>query len=108
MKHDVLKDKKCIHVTIDKETHAKLRARLFIDGLSMQQIFEEFAQCLVNGDNRATRIVEALTARQLKEALEPLAHPKAGVGTMKISELDHDAIYNLIGEDREEAVKKSK
>lgn len=95
MRTDILQDRKCIHVKLDKEVHASLRAKLFQHNLSMQEIFDEFAKLVVSDDRAAERIVENLVMRKVKEALE--GKPKRP-RQRAVSELDHDALYDLIEE----------
>ena len=96
MRADLFQDKKCIHVKLDKNVHAELRSRLFKHNLSMQEVFDEFAKLFVSDDNKATRIVENLVQRKLKEAIEGLSRPKRS--ERSFNELDHDALYDLIDE----------
>jgi hypothetical protein len=95
MRTDLLQDRKCVHVKLDKDVHAALRARLFQHNLSMQEVFDEFAKLIASDDSRAQRIVEQLVMRKVKEAIE--GKPKRQ-HTRSVNELDHDALYDLIEE----------
>lgn len=95
MRTDLLQDRKCVHVKLDKEVHAALRSRLFQHNLSMQEVFDEFAKLVVSEDNRAEKIVERLVMRKVKEAIE--GKPKKQ-RDRSVNELDHDALYDLIEE----------
>lgn len=94
MRTDLLQDRKCVHVKLDKNVHAALRAKLFQHNLSMQEVFDEFAKLVVTDDSRAGRIVEHLIMRKVKEAIN--GKPKKR--DRGINELDNDTLYNLIEE----------
>jgi hypothetical protein len=98
MRTDLFQDRKCIHVKLDKDVHAALRAQLFKHNLSMQEVFDEFAKLFVTDDVRASRIVESLVMRKITEALEGTKKSKKAKkrSDRKINELDHDSLYHLI------------
>ena len=64
--------------------------------MSMQQAFEEFARLFATDDSKATKIVEQLVMRKIKEAIEGKERPRRH--DRKVGELDHDSLYNLIEE----------
>lgn len=94
MRTDLFQDKKCIHLRLDKEVHSHLRAKLFQHGLSMQQVFEEFAKQFVAEDKRAVKIVEDMILVKLST---PTRQPRQ----KRVGELDHETLYNLIGDNDE-------
>jgi hypothetical protein len=98
---DILRDKKCIHIKLDKKVHAALRAKLFKFNISMQEVFNEFAAGVAAEDNRSNRILESIVSKKIKDALEnpPELRKRKDIG---FGELDADALYNLISEDNEE------
>ena len=57
---DVITDRKCIHVKLLQDTHSNLRIELFKRRLSIQEVFEEFAQRLITGDPVITDILDEL------------------------------------------------
>lgn len=95
MRTDLLQDRKCVHVKLDKEVHASLRAKLFQHNLSMQELFDEFAKLVASDDHKAGVIVERLVMRKVKEAID--GKPKKQ-RDRSVNELDHDALYDLIEE----------
>jgi hypothetical protein len=104
MRTDLLQDRKCVHVKLEKDVHAAFRARLFKHGISMQEVFDEFAKLVCSDDSKATKIVEALIMRKIREVIDG-APKKKRRNERKINELDHDALYDLIeGSDPNEAV----
>ncbi len=97
MRTDIFQYRKGVHVKLDKDVHAALRGKLFQYNLSMQEVFDEFARLFVTDDAKASRIVENLVTRKLKEAIE--GKPKqTRQRDRSISDLDHDALYDLIEE----------
>lgn len=102
MRGDIFAVKKCIHIQIDKDVHTAMRTQLFMRGLSMQELFNEFARLISMSDARAIKIVERFEQRKLNELLgreaTPVHRPKAPV--KRIDELDHDVLYNMISNDK--------
>jgi hypothetical protein len=88
MRTDILQDKKCVHVKLDKDVHAALRTKLFQHNLSMQEVFDEFAKLVASDDRSAERIVENLVMRKVREAID--GKPKRR-SEKTVNELDHDA-----------------
>lgn len=93
MHPDLFRNKKGVHVKLDKEVHAEFRKKLLDHGVSMQAIFNEFARLVAAGDRNAMRIVESHIRRRLRDEIE-----KHKPGETNIDELDHDALYDLISE----------
>jgi len=100
MRHDVFQDRKCVHVKLEKETHAALRTVLFQQGISMQEAFDEFAKQASEGSANGKRIIEAVSERKLREAIDGRmsVRRKRNQG---FGELDSEALYNLINGDYE-------
>lgn len=96
MRTDIFQDRKGVHVKLDKSVHAALRGKLFNHNLSMQEVFEEFAKLLVTDDAKANRMIENLTIRKVKEAIEGKEPQRRR--DRSISDLDHDTLYDLIEE----------
>jgi hypothetical protein len=98
---NIFQDKKNIHINLDKDVHAALRTKLFPHGLSMQEIIEEFVRCLVNDTQATDKIINNYLSRRLRDAIEREAQRKQiRVNKKSLTELDHEALYNLIDEDR--------
>jgi hypothetical protein len=92
---DILHDKKCIHVKLKKDTHLRLREKLFAYQLSIQAVFDEFANLIVNDEKRAMKILEDLAVKRAKAELEKPVRSHAG-SKERIDELDHNTLYNMI------------
>ena len=95
MRRDIFQSRKCVHVKLDKEVHAALRAKLFRHGISMQEVFDEFARLVAEGNTRASGIVDSLVARGLREAIDGHVS-KRKKHRESFGELDSESLYNLI------------
>lgn len=97
---DILYDRKCIHVKLKKESHLRLREKLFEHELSIQAVFDEFAELIVKEDKRAIKIIEELVIKKTKERLEKAQKPLPPIAG-RFDELDHNTLYSMINaEDR--------
>lgn len=96
--NNIFQARKGIHIELDRETHAGLRAKLFPLGLSMQQVFEEFARRFVADDNRAMHIIDTIIERRIREAAKGSKHDNPQTRIVNTSELDADVLYKLIDE----------
>lgn len=81
---------KDIHIKIRKDAHGSLRAFLFKKELSMQEVFEEFAQLVVAEDPRALRMIDQLVVKKAQAKIDKVTKQKP------ISELDQETLYNLL------------
>jgi len=78
--------KKSVHINISKSAHTSFRIACFERGLSMQEVFEEFAQCVALESKGAIKIIDEL--KKYKETNK---------GQRKIySKSDIDDIYNVL------------
>ena len=92
---DILHDRKCIHVKLKKDTHLRLREKLFSYQLSIQAVFDEFASLIVNDEKKALKILEDLALKKAKAELEkPVKGPTGSRD--RVDELDHNTLYNMI------------
>jgi len=96
---DILHDRKCIHVKLKKDVHMKLREKLFHCQLSMQSIFDEFARLVIDEDKRATKIIEDLALRRAQKELEKPIKKTSSANNIRVNELDHNTLYNMITAD---------
>ena len=93
MRADIFQRKKCVHLKLDKEVHSALRALLFKHGISMQDVFDEFARHLVEGKRSASVVLESSIHKKLKQTIEGKIRDKKNE---KFGELDAEALYSLI------------
>ena len=76
--------KKSVHINLTKSTHGELRVILLRMGLSMQEVFEDFAQRVVSGDGFAHRVLETIERRKRNKEIE------------KLSETDVESLFDAI------------
>ena len=85
MRFDAFVDKKSVHFKIDKDVHLALRAKLFKYNLSMQEIFDEFANLVVTDTPKAHSIIESILNKRLKSILGgDKKHKKVLVGKLRL------------------------
>ena len=76
--------RKSVHINLRKETHAAIRGLLFKYELSMQEVFEECAIRIIEGDDRFLTL--------LKELQE---HKRNKIGK-KFTQTDAESIFRAI------------
>ena len=79
-----LETKKSVHFTLLKGTHAELRIRLFKHGLSMQEVFEEFAQRISSDTSDTIDFLEEVSLNKKNKELK------------KFSDSDAESIFSVI------------
>jgi len=82
----MIHSKKSVHVNISKSAHASFRIACFERGLSMQEVFEEFAQRVALESNDALGILDEL--KVIKESQDKSAK--------KYTKTDVDDIYAML------------
>jgi len=103
---DILYDRKCLHIKLKKDVHLKLREKLFVHELSIQALFDGFAQLVVDNDKRAMKILEDVVVQRVKEQLEKTTQRIAPTRE-RINELDHNTLYNMINAEETKKRRKS-
>ena len=76
--------KKSLHVNLTSDTHAALKICAFKHKLSMQEIFEELACRIVEGDSYMQKFISTLEVKKRRRATE------------KMIETDAESIYRVI------------
>ena len=79
-----LETKKSVHFTLMRATHADLRIRLFKYGLSMQEVFEEFASRIATDMSDSIDFLEEVSLNKKNKALK------------KFSNSDAESIFSVI------------
>lgn len=98
MRSDILLDKKCIHVKLDKDTHSALRAKLFKHNVTMQDLFEECARMVATETTRGQSIVDSIVTRKINEAISGTKKKKEII----VSDMDADTLYSMINASKKE------
>lgn len=83
--------KKGVHLQLKADTHVELRRIMVERGLTMQSIFEEFAQRVIMGDEYTESLMETV--------LERRAH-----AAVAASRADTDALLSVIGHEPAQVV----
>lgn len=76
--------KKSVHINLSKGAHAALKIACFKRDLSIQEVFEEFAQMVGQEKSDAITVLEDLSLRKRNKIIRQL------------SEQDADSIFDLI------------
>ena len=94
-------DKKNLHIDIDRTSYIELRKLAFEYGISMQQIYNEIARLIAAHDPRMMRAIEEYVMRKIHDDVQNTIK-NIKKNDVKINELDHDTIYNLIDEGKDD------
>jgi len=99
---DPYQDRKAIHINLKKETYVEVRKHLFSKGISLQEFFDKCAEELVR-DSRFSlnSILERLVLDKTKKEMEKSKFKERKRIDRKLSELDVNTLYSLIGEQSE-------
>lgn len=97
MKSDALVTKKSLHINLDKEVHAELRVKSFHHGVSIQELFDEFARQVIDDAGPGYNVLKGLVTKKIRAALDDAPKPKRDY-SKKLHELDAEAMYTLIEE----------
>ena len=76
--------RKGVHVKLLPDTHAGFRMAVMKKGLSMQEVFEEFAQRVISEDRMTQNLLEDLVARKRDKIME------------KLTATDAESIFDII------------
>jgi hypothetical protein len=103
---DMFVDKKSIHIKLPPDVHSHIRTRLFNFNLTMQDMFEGFARLVAKDDKRAIRLLEHFTKEKIEDSLlkvdKKQKNEKTSEKKIYFSELEEEAMYNLIKETSED------
>lgn len=100
LRADIFSDKKCVHIKLDKSTHSSLRALCFHKGISMQDIFEEFARSLRDGEKRSVAIIDRMIVKRLNLPKKSRIYKKKK--STELEDLEKEALYDMIDSTNED------
>ena len=83
--------RKSVHVKLLSDTHANFRIASFKLKLSMQEMFEEFAQRVIAEDPKVMRILDELSERKKEKLVKKLS--KSDVTTL-LDIIDSESPYS--------------
>ena len=78
--------RKSVHINLTRDTHTAFKIFAFQNGLSMQEIFEELAIRMVEGDNKLAKLLEGLKEK------------KKNTEISRMSKTDAETIYDVISD----------
>ena len=80
--------RKSVHINLTRDTHTAFKIFAFQSGLSMQEIFEELAVCMVEGDSKLLKLVEDLKEKKKNREISRMSNTDAETIYDVISDLD--------------------
>jgi t-SNARE complex subunit (syntaxin) len=80
-------NRKGVHISLLKETHAAFRIKAFQYSLSMTEMFEEFARLVIEEEPAVKKILDQLIERKRNKEVK------------KLSKTDAESLLNLIDEE---------
>jgi hypothetical protein len=94
-----LRSRKSIHVALFSETHKELRKNLLDKELSIQEVFEKFAQLVNVQDKRAIKILEELVQEKRESILNRLSRSKIDNRSIEdlYAAIESENLYNEEG-----------
>lgn len=97
-------DKKCVHIKLNADTHIALKAILFKKKISIQELFEEFAQQIISEKSFGKKVVDSLYNKKVEAFLS--GRKRINTPPKLMSNIDVDIIYDAINlsinEDKED------
>lgn len=97
MRHDIFESRKCVHIKLPKEIHATLREKLFRHNVTMQDLFQDYAEIISEDNARAEKTIQRLVGKKMRSMIEGDSKKRENKGLM-MSELDSNTLYNLLEE----------
>lgn len=94
LRPDFFQTKKGIHIKLDKDVHTALRSLTFQRGITMQDVFEEFATLLTSDNKRAVGIIDSFILRRLNLPKRKSAYKKKK--EVEMSDPEKQSLYDLI------------
>jgi len=80
--------RKSVHINLTCDTHTAFKIFAFQSGLSMQEIFEELAIQMIEGDNKLLRLIEDLKEKKKNKEISRMSNTDAETIYDVISDLD--------------------
>jgi hypothetical protein len=68
----IIDPRKCVHIKIPAELHAEMRVFGFQKRLSLQEMFIEFCQLVVDGDSHVHKKMDDLVKRKKEKRIKKL------------------------------------
>lgn len=94
MRYDIFQDKKSVHINLSKEVHTALREKLFKHGITMQDVFQEAADLVLQDSATSDRIIQRVAKRKMMASLQRLDKKNS----TQMGQFDAETLYNLLEE----------
>jgi hypothetical protein len=75
--NSIIDPRKCVHIKLPSELHAELRVFSFKKKLSLQEMFSEFCQLIVDGDPSIHKRMDDLVKRKKESRIKKLTQQDA-------------------------------
>lgn len=82
--NSIIDPRKCVHIKLPSELHAEMRVFAFKKKLSLQEMFSEFCQLIVDGDPSIHKRMDDLVKRKKENRIK------------KLTQRDAEDIYDYI------------
>lgn len=93
MRPDVFDSSKSVHIKLNKDLYVALKIEAFQRGLTLHEIFNELSQLIVDKNPQICKLLDVYAVQRIKDRLKGKTVEKD-----VRSELDSDALYELIEE----------
>ena len=94
MRYDLFQSRKSVHIKLTKESHTALREKLFRYGITMQDVFQETTDMLLDDSDRSERFLQKIVKKRMAATLEKIDRQKK----LSLGEFDSETLYNLLEE----------
>ena len=102
MRSDILVDRKCIHIKLQKEAHHAIRQAALERNISVQTIVSELAMAIFRRESWALKFLDRIVTQIVKKALEGAQNAQLAQLGRRVGIVDEDTIYTLIQSMRDE------
>jgi hypothetical protein len=96
MRTDIFLERKCVHIKLEKDTHAALRAKLFRHNITMQDLFEECAALVASDTAKGQSLVESIVKKKIKEIIDGKKRKRKSI---QITDADNETLYSMINDE---------
>jgi len=93
LRYDILYGRKSVHAKITKEDYIRIRHKLDENGLTMQDLFNEFIYIAMEDTGRSEKIFKDATKRKMQLHIDRIVTRQ---NRLNLGELDADTMYDLL------------
>jgi len=92
VRNDLFQNKKSVHINLSKEVHTALREKLFRHNITMQDLFQEAADLILQDGSAAERLIQRISKRKMMTSLQRLDKKN----NSQMGQFDAETLYNLL------------